>query len=255
MMKRLSLTVLFCFLLSGCVFDPVFDTSSWEAYQKSLAAIKAKLSNDDLRRLDVALKYLVLEGASRFDGSLPSSVVREFPNNPYLMLGQLAPRINGKSATAVIMNLAMRLDAEIAAMDARHVGETLETVEVLSPSYDWRRSGYIEQPVIEFAVRNNGAIPISRIYFSMVLSTPGRDIPWARQDFVQEFKGGLEPREKRQLSFRQLYNDWRDPQLRYLPKAELKVAVTNFTNANGERMAVVDARRLELERKVRTELN
>jgi hypothetical protein len=253
-MKRLSLTVLFCVVLSGCIFDPTFDTSNWDAYQKSLAAIEAKLSNDDVRRLDVTLKYLVLETASRFDGSIPGALVRDVPNNPFL-LGQLAPRLNGKSAAAVIMNLAARLDAEIAAMDARHVGETLETVEVLSPSYDWRRSGYAEQPVIEFAVRNNGKIPISRIYFSMVLSTPGREIPWARQDFVQEFKGGLEPRERRQLSFQRLYNDWRDPQLKYLPKAELKVAVTNFTNASGERMVVVDARRLELERKVRAELN
>jgi hypothetical protein len=57
------------------------------------------------------------------------------------------------------MNLTARLDAEIVAMDARHVGERLETVEVLSPSYDWRRSGYVEQPVTEFAAGHGDSLP------------------------------------------------------------------------------------------------
>ena len=65
-MKRLSLTILFCFLLSGCIFDPVFDTSSWDAFQQSANAIRAKLGNDDLRRLDIALKYLLAESTQGF---------------------------------------------------------------------------------------------------------------------------------------------------------------------------------------------
>jgi hypothetical protein len=56
-MKRLSLTILCFFLLSGCAFDPTFDMSSWQTYKDSLGAVRARLSNDDLRRLDIALKY------------------------------------------------------------------------------------------------------------------------------------------------------------------------------------------------------
>src|SRR6201995_240112 len=82
-MKRFGLTVLSCVLLSGCIFDPTFDTSNWEAYQKSLAAIKAKLSNDDVRRLDIALKYLVLETAARFDGSFSNVMAGKTPQKPF----------------------------------------------------------------------------------------------------------------------------------------------------------------------------
>jgi hypothetical protein len=258
MMKRLSLTILFCVLLSGCMFDPVFDTSSWDAYQQSIDAINAKLSNDDSRRLDVALKYLLFESMPTIavNGPLLNRVGTS-PNvaNPYLILAQLGPKINGRSASEVVSNLSLKLDGEIAAMEARKPGDVLGTVEVFSPSYYWRQSGYLAQPVIEFSIRNDGRIPISRVYFRMVLTTPGRSIPWASQIFVQEFKGGLEPREKRNISLQQLSGNWRDPQLQYQPNAELKVIVSNFTNVNGVMVVAFDSERLELERRVRAELN
>jgi hypothetical protein len=259
MMKRLSLTILCCFLLSGCIFDPVFDTSSWDAYQRSSAAIKAKLSNNDLRRLEVALKYLLIESMPRteVDGRLLNNVVlRANLANPYLILARLGPRINGRNATAVIQNLTLKLDAEVSESEARlqNADSLLSSVEVLSPSYYWRRSGSLEQPVIDFAVRNEGKFPITRIYFRSVLTTPNRAVPWAQQEFVQTFKGGLEPREKQQLTLQPGYADWRDPQLKYLPNAQLKVVVTNFEDANGTKMIAVDSDTLDLKRKARAAL-
>jgi hypothetical protein len=128
MMKRLSLTILFCVLLSGCMFDPVFDTSSWDAYQQSIDAINAKLSNDDSRRLDVALKYLLFESMPTIavNGPLLSRVGTS-PNvaDPYLILARLGPKINGRSAAEVVSNLSLKLDGEIAAMEARKPGDVL----------------------------------------------------------------------------------------------------------------------------------
>ena len=130
----------------------------------------------------------------------------------------------------------------------------LSAVEVISPSYYWRRSGSLEQPVIDFAVRNEGKFPITRIYFRSVLTTPNRAVPWAQQEFVQIFKGGLEPREKQQLTLQPGYADWRDPQLKYLPNAQLKVVVANFEDANGNKMITVDSDTLDLKRKARAAL-
>ena len=255
MMKRLSLIILSCLLLSGCIFDPAFDTSSWDAYQRSSAAIKAKLSNDDLRRLEIALKYLLSEGSPRseIDGQLPgNAAARANLANPYLILARLGPKINGRSAASVIQNLHLRLDAEISATEERlpNVENVLGAVEVSSARYYWRRSGYLEQPVIEFTVRNTGKLPIARIYFSSVLTSPNRSIPWARQEFIQTFKGGLEPREKQQLTLQARFGDWNDPQLKYLPDAELKVVVTNFEDASGERAIAVDSGGLDVKRRV-----
>jgi hypothetical protein len=108
--------------------------------------------------------------------------------------------------------------------------------------------------VIEFAVRNGGKSPIARIYFRSVLTTPNRSIPWAKQEFVQVFKGGLEPREKQQLTIQPRYGNWNDPQLKDLPDAELKVVVMNFEDANGQNVIAVDSDSLDQKRKVRAAL-
>ena len=258
-MKRLSLTILCCLLLSGCIFDPTFNMSSWEAYQASLATIKAKLGNDDLRRLDIALRYLALEGAMRAqaDVQLAGNVmVAGNTPNPVSMFIQLRPKIDGKSATAVIQDLSLKLDTEISRADAvlQNGSDTEKLVEITAaPGYYWKRSGRLEQPAIEFAVFNGGKSAISRIYFRLELTTPNRSIPCAKQDYVEVFKGGLEPREKRQLSL-QPRGDWTDPQLKYLSDAVLKVDVLNYEDANGQRMISIDKESLELKRKVRAAL-
>lgn len=255
-MKRLSLTILCCFLLSGCIFDPTFDMSSWESYQTSLVAAKTRLGADDLRRLDIALKYLSVENTLRMQPDLQmASNVAAITNNlnPVAMFIQLRPKISGKSAEAIVRDLAIKLDHEIALTEAGLQGGEIKSVEVTAAGYYWRTSGRLEQPSVEFAVFNGGKSPISRVYFRLALTTPNRSIPWAKLDYVEAFKGGLEPREKRQLSF-QPRGDWIDPQLKYLQDAVLKVDVLNYEDANGQRALNFDKGSLELKRKVRAAL-
>jgi len=258
-MKRLSLIILCCFLLSGCMFDPTFNMSNFETFQASLAEMKAKLGNDDVRRLDIALKYLAVENMLRAQANvqMASNVSAAASTlSPYTMFVQLRPKIDGKSGAAIIRDLALKLDTEISRADARLAGgdnTTAKLVEVTSPGYYWKRSGRLEQPAIEFAVFNGGKSAISRINFRLALTTPNRTIPWARQDYIEVFKGGLEPREKRQLSL-QPAGAWSDPQLKYLPDAVLKVEVLNYEDADGQKMIGVDTESLELKRRVRASL-
>ena len=256
-MKRLSLALLCCLLLSGCIFDPVFDTSNWGAYQTSSAAIKAKLSNDDLRRLEVALKYLAFDGAPKVVlQPVNVMVVKTGYTNEGALLSRLGSSIHGRSGKAVIQNLAMKLDAEISAIEARmqNADKTLAAVEITSASYRWRRSGYQEQPVIEFSVYNAGKVPISRVYLTGVLTTPNRTIPWVKQSFVRSFKGGLEPRERQRVTLEPRYGEWNDKQLKDLFNAELKVTVTNFEDVNGEKHLGIDIESLDVKRKARASL-
>jgi hypothetical protein len=259
MMKRLGLTILCCFLLSGCIFDPAFDTSSWDAYQRSLAAIKENLSDDDSRRLEAAMKYLVIETTPTLEinGQMLSNVAGGGSlANPYIILTQIGPWINGRSAPTVIHELRVRLDAEISQAEAELRNVEGGSLEVRSPNYYWRRTGRSDQqPVIEFGVFNAGKLPVSRIYFRAVLTTPNRSIPWVKGNFVEAFKGGLEPRERQQLTLQPPYGDWRDPQLKDLPDAELKVTVLNYEDANGAKVMAIDRDSLDLKRKVLASLS
>jgi hypothetical protein len=256
-MKRSGLAILFCLLLSGCIFDPVFDTSSWSAYQTSLATIQAKMSNDDLRRLEVALKYLESDGAPRIAVQpVNVMVVSTGYTSAGAFLGRLAPSINGRSGRAVIQNLAMKLDAEISSIESRmrNIDKALAAVEVTGASYRWRRSGNLEQPVIEFSVYNAGKVPISRVYLTGVLTTPNRTIPWVKQAWVRSFRGGLEPRERQRVTLEPRFGEWNDRQLKDLYNADLKVTVTNFEDVNGEKHLGLDIDSLDVKRKVRTSL-
>lgn len=158
-----------------------------------------------MRRLDIALKYLAIESTLKAEADIQMvSNVGAAGNhlNPVMMFIQLRPRINGKSAAGIIKDLSLKLDIEIAQAEGRlqNSGNATNAVEISSADYNWKRSGRIEQPTIEFAVFNGGKAPISRIYLRFVLTTPNRSIPWAKQDYIQTFKGGLEPREKQKLS-------------------------------------------------------
>jgi len=255
MTKRSILAILCCFLLAACIFEPAFDTSSWEAFQKSSDAVRAKLSNEDLRRLEIALKYLLLEGAQRVDGQMLSNVVaREGFPTLQVTLARLGPKINGKSAAAIIQDLSIKLDAEIAQIESRmrNADGVLAAVEVGSPTYYWRRSGYINKPVIEFTVYNGGKVPISRVFLGSVLTTPNRSIPWVSQGLTLSFKGGLEPREKKQMKFEPTNGEWADKSLSDLTNAELKLTVINYEDASGEKVIAIDSNSLEVRRKVRS---
>jgi len=185
---------------------------------------------------------------------LSNVVARESFASPQLVLARLGPRINGRSAAAIIQDLLIKLDAEISEVDSRmqSAGGVLTVVEVESPTYYWRRSGYINKPVIEFSVYNGGKLPISRVYLSGVLTTPNRSIPWVKQSLTLSFKGGLEPREKRRMKFEPVNGEWTDRNLSDLTNAELKLTVTNFEDASGEKVMAIDSTSLDVRRRVRS---
>ena len=52
-----------------------------------------------------------------------------------------------------------------------------------------------DDPIIELSVKNETDHPISRAYFEGTLLTPGRSVPWVKDEFNYEIAGGLEPGE------------------------------------------------------------
>jgi hypothetical protein len=209
------------------------------------------LTNDDLRRLDVALDYIAIEDLPRSTINGVGVVLTSNFADPDANRILLRPKIEGRDAATVIADLSIRLKAEISSAETRleSIENIARSVEIISPSYYWKSSGYFSRPVVEFVVRNGGNVPISRIYFDCFLISPDRAIPWARQQYVKDFKGGLEPREKRNLILPS-GGQWSDPLLKDQVNAELKVVVLNFADANGVMRIPVDRDRLDQERKL-----
>ena len=73
----------------------------------------------------------------------------------------------------------------------------LAKLEVLrSRFYKEERNFGGYQPIIELTVRNGTSHAISRAYFVGTLSSPGRSVPWLKEDFNYEISGGVEPGKK-----------------------------------------------------------
>ncbi|NQZ57868.1 MAG: hypothetical protein HRT88_10450 [Lentisphaeraceae bacterium] len=60
----------------------------------------------------------------------------------------------------------------------------------------YEKGRFRTEAVIELKLKNNTGHAISRAYFSGVLSSPGRSIPWVKETFNYSISGGLEPGEK-----------------------------------------------------------
>lgn len=53
-----------------------------------------------------------------------------------------------------------------------------------------------EKKIAAIKVKNNTSYPISKAYFSVIITSPGRSIPWIKEDFSHSIPGGIEPGEK-----------------------------------------------------------
>jgi len=123
--------------------------------------------------------------------------------------------INGKTPREIIASAATirkgRAESElksvadeIATLETRKAevakfGALLDKIAIADAKYYWSNNAFMPQPVIHFRVTNNTDVPLSRIYYHGVVSTPGRSVPWVDEDFNNEMARGLEPGESKRL--------------------------------------------------------
>ncbi len=151
-----SLVVLCCLALAACDHAPTFDASSLPAYQKSLSEITAQLSAQDQRKLEIALLTLAVGNAadtgalqSANPGSLAVLASLNGVANPLTYFDRIRPRINGRSAAAVIRLVSSELDAQISLTESQLAGveKLLESVVIEHPRYSWSDGRVQSQPI------------------------------------------------------------------------------------------------------------
>jgi hypothetical protein len=112
----------------------------------------------------------------------------------------------------------------------------LEKILITKPRFSYQKDSYISQPVISFTIQNKGNIPVKRIFIGGNLQTLGRAIPWIKDSFSYEIRGGLEPNETQSLNLApNMFSDWGKVPHDAVGGAVLTLTLTAFEDASGKR--------------------
>ena len=242
-MKKVILFFLLCTVLCGCTQS--IDTSSEEAYKKSIDNIKSRMSEAEQAEFAEALMLVGMKDLSLGDvmsGGMDAGDVQE----------KMMTQFDGKTVDEILAEADVikaereRKEREQALLEitnlrkareeAEGAREALKNFEVSkSRFYKRRTSTYSSrlEPFIELTVRNNTDSPVARAYFVGTIASPGRSIPWHSDAFNYEIPGGLEPGEEDTWVLApNMFSDWGKVDA---PKdAVFTVEVRQLDGADGE---------------------
>lgn len=217
-MKTLVTLMLLSPLAFGCA-APTIDSSSDEAFESSMAAVREALPEDEKERFDAAIMDLAFSTVSLED------IMKQGRAADVDLLG---PRIRdvlaGKSADEVFeaarlvreererkeREQALQEITELAerATAARKAHEALSAFVVSRSRFEQQKRRFSTRAVIDLTVKNGTEHPVSRAYFRGTVSSPGRSVPWIQDDFSYSIPGGLEPGEEATWSLSPLGYEW-----------------------------------------------
>lgn len=230
--------------LAGCS-KPRIDTSSDEAMGASVARVRDSLPEDRREEFDKAYMAVAMQGLT-LEGMMSGAVT------PGSVTGAAKARLDGKTADEIIAEGAkIKADAEAkartealaeiakleqakSALDAARI--EMAKFQVVEARFRQTRDFLdMMQPLITLTVRNNTPHPVSRAFFVGTLSSPGRAVPWLREEFNYSIRGGLEPGEQAtwNLSPNQ-FSEWGS--VRPGKDAGLTVEVVGLEGAEGKRL-------------------
>jgi hypothetical protein len=123
-------------------------------------------------------------------------------------------------------------------VEAAKAAALLDKIAITDARYYWSDNQFLPQPVIDFKVTNNTGVPLSRIYYHGVVSTPGRSIPWVDHDFNNEISGGLEPGETKRLRLSpDMFSNWGAKETQGRSDLVLTVKAVNAEGADKTKLA------------------
>lgn len=186
---------------------PTIDTSTDEAMKASIEKVRNSLSEERKAKFDEAMKVVAfsnLDFKELFAGGAAAASSLE---------GKMKQSLQGKTAEDIIAQAESvkkeraekekeQALSEIKELIAKQVNTEKAKIELAkfrverSRFYKKRQEFMGPQPIIEISVINGTSHAVSRAYFKGTISSPGRSVPWLKDDFNYEIPGGLEPGEK-----------------------------------------------------------
>ncbi len=182
------------------------DSSSDEAFQKSLDDIKSTLKGDKVAEFEEAILLITMSEINFQD-------IMSGKKDGDDLKRDAKSKLNGLTSQGVFdMAAKMKLkieekkkeEAKKEILELREQQkQALSDIEKLkkfkvnrSRFYKRNRSYGGAEPIIELTVKNETKYAISRAYFEGTLSSEGRTIPWLKEEFNYSISGGLEPGEE-----------------------------------------------------------
>src|SRR6266851_6323843 len=103
----------------------------------------------------------------------------------------------------------IQADTEAAMQRQDEKKSLLEKIAITKPRFSFQKNSVMNQPIVSFTIQNKGNIPLKRIFMEGNLQTPGRAVPWIKESFNYEIRGGLEPNETQNLNLApNMFSDW-----------------------------------------------
>ncbi len=202
------------FFLVACA-EPRIDGSSDAAFHESIEKIKATLDGQELIEFETALAELglaeeqvallaspllapIVEGyVAAFDGKTAEGLIAHVEEAG--SLHQAAERVRTR----------VKLEAlEAAKAEADLARAELAKFEVLSSSIHRRERVGFDSVTFRLTVRNGTDHPIAGVHFMGTLATPGRSVPWIKDEIRHGIPGGIEPGEEMTREFSYFTGHW-----------------------------------------------
>jgi hypothetical protein len=266
-------------LLFGCTENQAkFDGSSEGKFRESLGKVKGTLTAEQTEKLQTSLQVLAFSDMADAPGGILGAVAK-LSADPNALVDDVRLAVNGKTAAEVIaladekirerqLKELKSIEAEINELEAKkteaeQAGHLLSKIVISSPKFYWRDQKYRSEPIIEFTVKNNTDIALSRIFYHGTVSTPGRSIPWIDEEFNNTISGGIEPGETREIGLApNLFSEWGNRDVKSRNDTVFTVRVVNaydpneekivpeFTEYNQERLKKLKKMKTDLEQKL-----
>jgi len=206
--KKVSKRTLFALaiLVFVACAKPTIDTSTDEAMRRSVAKVRESLPEEQRDDFDNAIRDLALA-----DIDIQDFLAQGPSPSPEALAGKMKQRLQGKTGEQILADAEKLREERERKEREQALGEIAELEQKLAAAeaakqrlaaFSVTRSrlyrdtrGFMPEPVIELSVTNGTESPISRAYFHGVVASPGRSVPWIRDDFNYSIPGGLEPGE------------------------------------------------------------
>ena len=242
--NNVLLLALVAFLFAGCG-APRVDASSDSAFKESLEKVRKSLDTDKQEKLDEALKEVAFSDFSLAKADTLAEDLKQKldgkTGDEIIAAGDEAIAKRKEREREQALQEIKELETEIEEInkkreEAAKAQDGLAKFAVTRSRFYFKEQQFMTrgQPVIALTMKNSTDKAVSRAYFEGVLASPGRSVPWLKDSFSYEIRGGIEPGEELSVELApNMFGDWAEvPEDR--KDMVLTLKTTRIDGADGE---------------------